>query len=119
MQFRFLCLNRLKTGREQCQCLLLAHLVYRDLPRLGRQGIQIAGGDEPRAALAALQEGPEIPRIPHIVDHQQDIAIGDQLAEAHGRGLQAVERRLFVAQGLDEVGELAGEIARTLPQGDP
>ena len=76
--------RRTRARNEQRQRIGRAHAIDIDSPGIGCE-IEPARGDQPRAAAAALQEGPEVRRLPHIVDdHQAVLALESKRQLASG-----------------------------------
>ncbi len=57
--------------------------------------------------------------IPHIINHQQNIAVGQQLRESGRSSLHTGESWPFAAEGVNQIFNAAGQIARIFAERHP
>jgi hypothetical protein len=104
---------------QQRERLAGAHLADGHVLAPARERVEIAGGDEARAAAAAREERPEMRGAPHVVYHEQDVALGEQLAEPRGGGIEPREAGPLAGEDLDQVFHLGRQVAGLLAERHP
>jgi hypothetical protein len=117
---QFVFVSRRQAIADQFGRFVRLHRVHLCVFGVCRQCVKNARGDQSGAARSALHERFQMRPVPHVVDHDQDVAISQQFDQARHRHVNARELRLRFIERLDQIldapDEVAGIFAKRHPQ---